>query len=511
MVCTVKRKTLIFLFAIFLNLLMVPMVNIISAYNRDVTIKWNERSFLYNMDFFSRWVARLVYPFGISTDPTQVIIGYDDWLFLGDFHGKTRTVDRQAPSEEDFVRGKQIGAAIEAWDAYLANRGVKLFRIMVGPNKGTIYPEYLPNWARTATPNATDALLVGTGTERYVDLRKPLLAAKAADSATLYYKTDTHWNAFGAGVAFRAFAQQVGPAAPELRWPAETTYEVSRIAPRLGGDLARFLRLQANLTDSEPITKISNLSIDITQLDFETKEILHQDGNPLLQAASKPLLVKSPNALNNKRVLWLRDSFGNAMSPLMAATFTDVLQLHWVEGLKSTERFVSLIEEFKPDYIFVTVVERFSKSDAFTIYPPLTISDNLNSFKSIRNSEQKEVNQVIKNGEGEYQINGTDPFVDFLFSGVVNPAETPYLNFNIACEDGTVSVPLQLFWLENGLPYFDELHSIRFIAKTGKNFIDLRTIPKIVLTNSISRIRLDIDAKNSCAKFKLNNPSIGRI
>ena len=56
--------------------------------------------------------------------------------------------------------------------------------------------------------------------------------------------------------------------------------------------------------------------------------------------SARPLLVKSADSLNNKKVLWLRDSFGIGMSSLMAASFSDVLQSNWAEAIKPDGRFV---------------------------------------------------------------------------------------------------------------------------------------------------------------------------
>ncbi len=322
------------------------------------------------MDFVARMFARLLYPIGISTDPNQVIIGRDDWLYLGDLHDQTRTVDRRIATTADEKLGKDIGSAAKAWEKYLSSQGVKVFRVMIGPNKETIYPEHMPIWSKTAWPNATDALLEGTSNEIFIDLRAPLLAAKLSQQEKLYYKTDTHWNALGAGIAFRSFARQVETAAADLVWPTESAYATVRINSRAGGDLAYFLRLNSYLVDSEPIMGLSSLMVKITQLDYYTKKVISQAPNGEVGPTSIPILVKSEGALNNKRVLWLRDSFGSAMSPFMAATFSDVLQLHWREGLKTPTHFIKLIEDFKPEYVFFTVVERSSRAEVFTLYPP---------------------------------------------------------------------------------------------------------------------------------------------
>lgn len=504
-----KRSVLTFLLSIVLMLLTVPAINIMIAPNREA-INLKEKSFLYNMDFASRWTASLLYPLGISTDPKQVIIGKDGWLYLGDQYQQTVSDDRRAAAEADMSIGKEIGAATNAWDAYLAGKGVKVFRIMIGPNKGSIYPEHMPSWARPALSNPTDALLAEAGQEHFIDLRPPLLAARDTNGENLYYKTDTHWNALGAGIAFRAFAQQVGKAAPELRWPPERVYELTRITPRNGGDLAKFLRLTASLSDYEPKINSESLPVATTQVDFDTKKIISQGGNPKVGAPNKPLLVKSVGALNDKKVLWLRDSFGTSLSPLMAATFSEVLQLHWAHAIRPGGNFAQLVEAWKPDYVFVTVVERAARTAGFADYPPPGFTPKVKDFKAGSTSAPAAINQLVRGpSENEYQINGNDAYVDFTLSSKVTQSNAQYLSIDLTCADGSPSVPLQLFWLEDGRSYYDEAHSARFLLSTGQFLIDLRTIPKWPSGTAIKRVRVDIAAVNSCTHFKLSNPSFG--
>jgi alginate O-acetyltransferase complex protein AlgJ len=361
--------------------MIIPAINILSA-STFSGVKWYKKAFLFNLDFVLRPASRLLYPVGISVDPKQVVIGRDGWLYLGDQHQHTLTVNRRSPTENDHAVGKKIGAAAQAWNAYFSGKGIKLFKIMVGPNKDTIYSEHLPAWAKPLSLTVTDALFAGTGKKLFIDLRQPMLAAKENQPLALYYKTDTHWNAVGAGVAFRAFAQQVAMDDPELRWPPVAAYALDHVDPRAGGDLAKFLRLNEELTDSEPIVRASNPPIETTQFDFHTEKIVYRGGSPVVESPTKPLLVKSESALNNKRVLWLRDSFGGAMSPLMAATFSDVLHLHWSDGLRSPENLIQLIDKFKPDYVFMTVVERSSREKVFTVHPPSMLHQKGNDVKN---------------------------------------------------------------------------------------------------------------------------------
>lgn len=490
-----------------MTLTAVPIINIIAAPNK-AAINMKEKAFLYNMDFMSRWAASLLYPLGISTDPEQVIIGKDGWLYLGDKHGQTLSEDRRVATEEDLAIGKKIGVATKAWDYFLAEKGVKVFRIMIGPNKGSIYPEHMPLWAKPILSNPTDALLSETGSKLFIDLRVPLLVAKKIHREALYFKTDTHWNDLGAGIAFQAFAKQVEKAAPELQWPSEKTYELTKTVPRDGGDLARFLRLTANLSDEQQIINSASLPVETTLVDFATKQVISKGGNPSIEAPQKTLLVKSEGAINNKRVLWLRDSFGYAMSPLMAATFSEVLQLHWAYAIGGN--FAQLVDEFKPDYVFITVVEREARSLGFASYPPPIIIPKNNDFQEYSVAAPATINSLVRGQlKNEYKINGNDAFVDFSLSSTDTQSNAQYLSIDLTCVDNSPSVPLQLFWMNDGMTHYDEEHSVRFSLHTGQSLIDLRTIPKWPFGMTIKQVRVDIDAVSSCANFNMGNIAFG--
>ena len=169
-----------------------------------------------------------------------------------------------------------------------------------------------------------------------------------------------------------------------------------------------------------------------------------------------------------------------------------------------------LVEDWKPDYVFFTVVERASRAPWFANYPPPVIGPKADGFKPIQTTNVAELNH-LKNGAttNDFQITGVDPFVDYAISKAVPPSEVRFLNINLTCADDSQSIPLQLFWLEDGNPYFDEEHSARFSIQPGDNLIDLRTIPKLSSEKTISRIRVDIDDQSSCTHFKLNNPVLG--
>ena len=151
-----RRRVLIFLLVVLFCLAVAPITNFLTRKNLNEK-SWLNKKFLYNMDFTSKWLSLALYQIGISTDPGQVVIGREGWLFLGDNYKQSQTVSRRGKTSDDLIIGQKIGDATIAWDHWLASKGVRLFRVMIGPNKETIYPEYLPMWAKPSSPTATGA------------------------------------------------------------------------------------------------------------------------------------------------------------------------------------------------------------------------------------------------------------------------------------------------------------------------------------------------------------------
>lgn len=363
-----KKMALMYVGVALLVLTIVPAINLTLGTEKKGH-KWWSGSGLFNLDFALPYLSHLFYPLGISTDPEQVIIGKNDWLYLGDSHDHTISVTRRGATAEDEDVTRRIGRAMSSWEQWLKRKGVKRFQVMLGPDKSTIYPEFLPDWMRPAADSATNSLLADVDRRIYVDTRSALMAAKSRFPESLYYRTDTHWNSLGASVAFRAFTSELARNEAELQWFSEQQIRVSELNERHGGDLAKFLGMKNILQDQEVVMEIvSEKPIETELYDFETGKLTASGGNPKIGAPQQPLLVKSRYALNRKRVLWLRDSFGTALSPFMAATFSETLQLHYNKA--DPVRFAQLVDTYKPEYVFVTVVERGARGKWFENLPP---------------------------------------------------------------------------------------------------------------------------------------------
>jgi alginate O-acetyltransferase complex protein AlgJ len=153
------------------------------------------------------WTSNLRLALGDRVFP-RVIVGDDGWLVYtaeGDIddYQKVRLF-----TEEELAQFQQN---LDALSANYAERGIELIVVVV-PNKNTIYPErvpeQLPVFGAESRLDQLTAYLRQHGSEQLIDLRPALLEAKA--EREMYYATDTHWNDYGAYIAYSALLDAAG-------------------------------------------------------------------------------------------------------------------------------------------------------------------------------------------------------------------------------------------------------------------------------------------------------------
>lgn len=353
-----KKKAWVFLL-VFLSVPgILAAINILDHGVTYVSTKEEISRGYFNTDAIESLASRAMLSFGVSTRKEEVEVGKDGWLFLGDNFNKvySSSVGRHYPPQDSYQKAR---SAAKAWDDFYRAVGAKRFYVVIAPNKHSIYAEFmkasLPNELKTPTDYLLD--VVGKDGD-FIDLR-PFLKAQKQAGLILYYKTDTHWNSLGAMHAYRGIREAFRLHEKSIRWLDDAHMHVMDVHPRQGGDLARFLKLQLHLVDQE-----IDVSIDLPR-DFHTQTTDYNSGEAAsLDAAwdsggpMKPMLSRSPSALNKKRVLWLTDSFGHHLSPFVLATFSDVLEWHHVPALENPEELRRLARAFRPEFVIYTMIER---------------------------------------------------------------------------------------------------------------------------------------------------------
>ncbi len=192
-------------------------------------------------DWFVQFNALIkVYVFGVSPN-SNIALGTNGFYFEG--IGASR-VEQDivenfdniadymglAPFSEDELMQWKI--ALEQRSYWLRQRGSE-FVFVLAPTKAFVYPEYLPASLRKVRGQTRYEQLGRYLREHadihFVDLLPPLLEAKARNaSPLLFYKTDFHWNFFGAFIAYKAMVAEMASFFPQydFRSPELTDFEM---------------------------------------------------------------------------------------------------------------------------------------------------------------------------------------------------------------------------------------------------------------------------------------------
>jgi len=176
---------------------------------------------------------------GLGND--SVLIGRNGRLFyLGQ-----EAVEQSAGLVLRDQRVADTVALIKAMNDELSARGVR-FLVALPPNAATVYQDDLPSWAQNNGKRTEyDLFLEGLAAEgiRAVDLRPVMTTARAKGPA--YYQYDTHWTARGALAAYNAIVEADG----RSDWRLDPSAALTAPYQRKGGDLARMLGIQDNVTE----------------------------------------------------------------------------------------------------------------------------------------------------------------------------------------------------------------------------------------------------------------------
>jgi|GEM_PF-3967966 hypothetical protein len=272
----------------------------------------------------------LFYLFGISANPAAVVGESDGryrWLYFdgaaaGDGRGFDAFLGKQPYTPRELAG---ITANLARLSKLLEDNHIK-FVVVTCPDKQSVYPEYLPK-SRRPVPGVPSRLEQMSGAvraalgSRYVDLRAPLMQAKA--EGPVYFHTDTHWNERGIFVGYRAFMQALQQQDP-TRVPLPSREVRWQNLPPANGDL-----------------------IGMVGLPWYPRE-----------PALAPILPKQPSGGRRAKVLVLHDSFFIPMRPFLEFEFRGVTMIRGTYNAREIAITQELLNAEKPDVVVIEAVER---------------------------------------------------------------------------------------------------------------------------------------------------------
>ena len=184
----------------------------------------------------------------VRTSPIyRVVLGKDDWLFL-----EGTTIDYYRGTYPfTMTKIARIARILEERRTWLAEHDIPLLYAFT-PIKSSIYPEYIPpsiNRVNEHTPLDHLIMYLKKYSElEFIDLRGTLLKEKNGE--ILFHKTGSHWNSYGAYLAYREIITHLSSRYSELKPLQETDLTFKRETVN-GYDLAVMLGLKDVLREEQ--------------------------------------------------------------------------------------------------------------------------------------------------------------------------------------------------------------------------------------------------------------------
>ncbi len=289
--------------------------------------------------------------------------GDGGWLFL-----------RQSYGEHWTRPGAQAGDAVRALDDFLDRQSgsESRFRILLTPDKHTIYPEHLTSDGKRdvektrAGRNLLEGWFAQSDDARIIDLHGAMRARKAVDDQELYFRDDTHQNWHGGTVMAEAIVDSLQPAI----WDADHVFTAQTIA--YPGDLRRLLSVSSFPDREKQVLAVARPGVVPREIDFEGdvyRDFAEIDSNP--HAWQYPVRVRYDSTeglpLISGRTLILHDScIGSIARPLLRPYFADVQFIHYTDA--SPEFLDRALQEY--DQVIIEVVERIAPETLVELLAP---------------------------------------------------------------------------------------------------------------------------------------------
>jgi alginate O-acetyltransferase complex protein AlgJ len=279
-----------------------------------------------------------VFVLDVSPTPT-VLIGKERWMFYTGDHSIAVHRGLMPFSAADLELWR---VALESQRDFLARREID-YVFVLGPDKESIYPDYMPAGQNRVGPTRMDQLveyLSAYSTLAILDLRPALSAERKSDRRDdhLYFELGSHWNGRGNQVACREIQKRLRAHFPSVR-PIEPEDVVLEPTNYRGDSWARSMYI-GDLIAQRPTT--------LRPSGTRQAQLVSNDGWPMPNHVQR-LTVDDPTL---PRALIFHDSFGLGLEPVLGESFSHSTWSY------ETEFDTTLIESEHPDVVIAVFVER---------------------------------------------------------------------------------------------------------------------------------------------------------
>lgn len=300
--------------------------SIIPTYDTSGTSLYLKKWFQYAEDHFpfkNNYIKQSNYTKGVWFNSfnvkNKVIIGKNNWLFYNasiyDEEGLNEFAGFNSWKPEQLNKVVNNIKTIKNW----CNKNNIQFEVIICPNKQTIYPEFLPHYYLKIHDSRLTQLTKAL--PEIINLENILNTSKRENpKQLLYYKTDTHWNEYGALLATQELRKRLVFNFPYID---DLSYNLKDSTSLTGIDLANMIALKDKYVDYIPVIKFNNKT---------PKKI--------------PLLII------------VSDSFSGSLGPSLNQLFTTINYRHlYADGIPSPQYLL----ENKTDVFIIELVERYKE------------------------------------------------------------------------------------------------------------------------------------------------------
>jgi hypothetical protein len=281
--------------------------------------------------------------FKVSPLPEKAIIGKQNWIYLyGESFGISQDIARK-----NLLAQPVLTTVINGWlerRALLKTKNIRYYQA-IWPDKHNIYPEYLPFSVKMQMKDTLSkvdqmitALKEADSTVEIIDVRSDLIAAKSITQA--YLKNDTHWNEYGAFVAYQKLIGRVAADYPTLHPKEVKDFDITW-QDSGSGDLLQIMGMNSTnvFIDRVPGFKPLTFTPDIVAL-------------PTDSYPASTEFFKNNKSENMLRVLVFRDSYTRALTNLINPHFLEVL---YIWGNYDQQ----IVDRYQPNIVIDAHVERY--------------------------------------------------------------------------------------------------------------------------------------------------------
>jgi hypothetical protein len=225
-------------------------INVLDGYPTQYSDYYNDQ-FPFRNILLQAYTDIKIRCFDESPVPDKVIIGKDYWLFyklgeLGLYDGSKKLSDSSLHVYlNELLRRKK----------YLDQRNCSMYLYII-PAKMVVYPEYfrkdIQRYSEQTEGQQLAEYIKKNSDVHITYLLSALQQAKSPDSPILYYKTDTHWNDYGAFIGCRAIIKQISGDFPNLK-PLSEKDMTEKDTEYNTGNLSVMMRVQDYYAEKKPM------------------------------------------------------------------------------------------------------------------------------------------------------------------------------------------------------------------------------------------------------------------